>query len=105
MLWDGTSMFQFKLSYDKDQEPYIKTNLSGNALLRIAKLNKGCAFSYEEREVFKLTGLLPHQIETLEQQAARMYEQFQEHRSNLAKNIYLNVLHDYNETLFYKLLS
>ncbi len=98
-------MFKFKLSYDRNQEPYIQTNLNGEDLLRIAKLNKGCAFSLEERDIFALSGLLPHQIETLEQQAARMYEQFQENRSNLAKNIYLNVLHDYNETLFYKLLS
>lgn len=98
-------MFQFKLSYDQNHEPYIQTRLSGHALLRISKLNKGCSFSYEERDLFKLSGLLPHQIETLEQQTARMYEQFLEHRSNLSKNIYLNVLHDYNETLFYKLLS
>lgn len=98
-------MYQFKLSYDQNQEPYIQTTLSGQDLLRVSKLNKGCSFSYEERETFALTGLLPHQIETLEQQTARMYEQFQEHRTNLAKNIYLNVLHDYNETLFYKLLS
>lgn len=98
-------MFKFKLSYDKDHEPYIQTELSGHDLLRIAKFNKGCAFSYEEREAFQLTGLLPHQIETLEQQAARMYEQFQENHTNLGKNIYLNALHDYNETLFYKLIS
>ena len=51
---------------------------------------------------FGLTGLLPHQVETLEQQVARMYMQYQEHQTNLAKNIYLNVLHDYNETLFYQ---
>ena len=98
-------MFEIKLSYDNKHEPYIKTDLSGHDLLRISKLNKGCSFSYEEREIFGLTGLLPHQIETLEQQVARMYEQFQENHTNLGKNIYLNVLHDYNETLFYKLTS
>ncbi|HSW70980.1 MAG TPA: NAD-dependent malic enzyme [Gammaproteobacteria bacterium] len=98
-------MFQIKLSYDKNHDPYIKIPFNGHDLLRISKLNKGCAFSLEERESFVLTGLLPHQIETLEQQTARMYEQFQEHHTNLAKNIYLNALYDYNETLFYKLLS
>src|SRR4029079_3350079 len=56
-------------------------------------------------DAFGLTGLLPHQVETLEQQTARMYMQYQEHHTNLGKNIYLNVLHDYNETLFYKLVS
>jgi malate dehydrogenase (oxaloacetate-decarboxylating) len=98
-------MFEIKLSYDNKHEPYIKTDLSGHDLLRISKLNKGCSFSYEEREIFGLTGLLPHQIETLEQQTARMYEQFQENHTNLGKNIYLNALHDYNEVLFYKLIS
>ena len=52
-----------------------------------------------------MAGLLPHQVETLEQQVARMYVQYHEHHTNLGKNIYLNVLHDYNETLFYKLVS
>jgi len=98
-------MFELKVSYDQNNEPYIATSLMGDNLLRIARLNKGCAFTYEERETFQLTGLLPHQIETLEQQVARMYEQFQEHHTNLGKNIYLNALHDYNETLFYKLIS
>lgn len=98
-------MFEFKLSYNKNNEPYVATSLSGYALLSSAQLNKGCAFSYEEREIFQLTGLLPHQVETLEQQVARMYEQFHEHSTNLGKNIYLNVLHDYNQTLFYKLVS
>lgn len=83
----------------------IETSLKGHDLLATAKLNKGCAFTYEERKCFDLEGLLPHQVETLDQQVARMYAQYNEHRSNLSKNIYLNVLHDYNETLFYKLVS
>lgn len=84
---------------------HIDTQLTGQDLLSSSKLNKGCAFNQEEREIFDLVGLLPTQHETLEQQVARMYAQFQEHRTNLGKNIYLNVLHDYNETLFYKLVS
>lgn len=84
---------------------HIETSLTGSDLLNTPKLNKGCAFTQAERDMFGLTGLLPHQIETLEQQAARMYVQYQEHHTNLGKNIYLNVLHDYNETLFYKLVS
>lgn len=84
---------------------HIVTDLTGYDLLGDPKLNKGCAFTQEERALFKLEGLLPLQVETLEQQVARMYAQYNEHRSNLGKNIYLNVLHDYNETLFYKLVS
>lgn len=99
-------MHQFKIIQNETGEiSHIETNLMGEELLSTPKLNKGCAFNQDERELFSLTGLLPHQVETLEQQATRMYEQYNEHHSNLGKNIYLNVLHDYNETLFYKLAS
>ena len=99
-------MYEFKLAENNENgEPVIETSLTGDDLLSASKLNKGCAFTQEERERFNLLGLLPHQIETLEQQVARMHVQFHEHHTNLGKNIYLNVLHDYNETLFYKLAS
>lgn len=99
-------MFEFKTIYNNEGSvSHIETSLTGNDLLSTSKLNKGCAFTHEERETFGLTGLLPFQVETLEQQVARMYVQYHEHHSNLGKNIYLNVLHDYNETLFYKLAS
>lgn len=99
-------MFEFKIIRDADGKiNHIKTALSGNDLLSTAKLNKGCAFTTEERERFHLSGLLPTYVETLDQQVARMHMQFHEQGSNLGKNIYLNVLHDYNETLFYKLAS
>lgn len=99
-------MFEFNIiTNDAGNVDHIETRLTGDDLLSSSRLNKGCAFSYEERELFNLTGLLPPLIETLDQQAARMYIQFHEHHTNLSKNIYLNVLHDYNETLFYKLVS
>lgn len=99
-------MFDFKTKRDdQGKVSFIETPLTGNALLNTAKLNKGCAFPLHERKEFNLTGLLPDRVETLEQQAARMYMQYHEQHSNLSKNIYLNVLHDYNETLFYKLIS
>lgn len=99
-------MFKFNIIDDADgQIPHLETPLAGYDLLSNPKLNKGCAFTLEERDQFGLTGLLPQNIETLEEQAARMYIQFSEHHTNLSKNIYLHVLHDYNETLFYKLAS
>lgn len=84
---------------------HIETALESDDLLGTPKLNKGCAFNAEERAIFQLNGLLPHYTETLEQQVARMYAQYSEHKTNISKNIYLNVLLDYNETLFYKLIS
>ncbi len=99
-------MHKFDIIYDDQGTPIaIETALTGNDLLNTSKLNKGCAFTNAERDMFDLTGLLPNQVETLEQQVARMSMQYKEHVSNLGKHIYLNVLHDYNETLFYRLVS
>ena len=81
------------------------SDLRGKALLSDALQNKGCAFSDEERLEKGLLGLLPHRVETLEEQAQRHYEQFESFQTNMEKNIYLNVLLNTNETLFYYLLS
>lgn len=99
-------MHKFDLIQDANGEMVsIETSLTGYELLSNPKLNKGAAFSREERDLFLLNGLLPYHVETLEQQVSRMYVQYREHQSHLSKNIYLNVLHDYNETLFYNLVS
>ena len=68
-------------------------------------LNRGVAFSAAEREALGLTGRLPAAVLTLEEQAERAYRQLQLQGSDLAKNVYLEQLHDRNETLYYRLLS
>jgi malate dehydrogenase (oxaloacetate-decarboxylating) len=68
-------------------------------------LNRGVAFSAAEREALGLTGRLPSAVLTLEEQARRAYRQLQDQGSDLAKNVYLEQLHDRNETLYYKLLG
>lgn len=99
-------MFEFKIIYNEEGGiSRLETGLQGNNLLTSPKLNKGCAFTEQERSLFGLKGLLPYQVETLNQQVARMYIQYLEHHTNIGRNIYLNVLHDYNETLFYKLAT
>jgi malate dehydrogenase (oxaloacetate-decarboxylating) len=83
----------------------ITTKLRGQALLREPLLNKGTAFSLEERALLGLNGLLPPQVKTLDQQAARAYGQYRRQPDELAKNVYLTALHDRNEVLFYRLLT
>ncbi|MGD9152846.1 MAG: NAD-dependent malic enzyme [Gammaproteobacteria bacterium] len=83
----------------------IETSLSGDDLLRSPVLNKGTAFTAEERETFNLLGKLPPKIETLTEQATRAYQQFRNQPSELAKYFFLNDLHNCNETLFYKLVG
>jgi malate dehydrogenase (oxaloacetate-decarboxylating) len=73
-------------------------------LLDTPLLNKGTAFSPEERTELGLTGLLPPQAETLDEQALRAYEAFRRKPDDLERHIYLRALQDTNEVLFYKLL-
>jgi malate dehydrogenase (oxaloacetate-decarboxylating) len=68
-------------------------------------VNHGVAFSAAEREALGLTGRLPAAVLTLEEQTERAYRQLQQQGSDLAKNVYLEQLHDRNETLYYRLLS
>jgi malate dehydrogenase (oxaloacetate-decarboxylating) len=76
----------------------------GHALLDNPRRTKGTAYSEDERAELGLLGLLPPQVETLEQQTARAYEAFASRSSDLDKHIYLRALQDTNEVLFYRLL-
>jgi malate dehydrogenase (oxaloacetate-decarboxylating) len=78
---------------------------SGPALLTTPLLNKGSAFSAEERASFNLTGLLPPRYETIEEQAARCYRQYLSFDTDINKHIYLRAIQDKNETLFYRLVQ
>lgn len=76
----------------------------GHALLDNPFRTHGTAYTEEERTQLGLLGLLPPQVETLEQQAARAYRAFQTRASDLDKHIYLRALQDTNEVLHYRLL-
>jgi malate dehydrogenase (oxaloacetate-decarboxylating) len=76
----------------------------GMSLLDTPVLNKGTAFTEEERTRFGLHALLPPHAETLDQQVARAYEAFQKKDNDLERHIYLRALQDTNEVLFYRLL-
>ncbi|WHN66570.1 NAD-dependent malic enzyme [Cysteiniphilum sp. QT6929] len=96
----------FKVITNKDgQTQEIQTSLSAHELMDNPLLNKGTAFSKEERDTFDLHGKLPIQVESLSSQLMRVYRQFQEKNDNIQKNIFLNTLHDSNTTLFYKFCS
>jgi len=66
--------------------------------------NRGVAFTAAEREALGLTGRLPSGILTLDQQARRAYRQLQVQDGDLAKNVYMEQLHDRNEVLYFKVL-
>ena len=66
--------------------------------------NRGVAFTLAEREALGLTGRLPSGVLTLEEQARRVWLQLQAQGDDLAKNVYMEQLHDRNEVLYYKVL-
>lgn len=82
----------------------MQTNQTGTRMLGLRELNKGSAFTAEERDTFLLTGKLPDSVETLEEQVTRCYQQLQEKNTPLGKNLYLNGLRQSNITLFYRLV-
>lgn len=89
-----------------DSAPYpLYIPYAGPALLTTPLLNKGSAFSQEERTNFNLTGLLPPRYETIEEQAERAYRQYLSFDTNLNKHIYLRAIQDKNETLYYRLVQ
>ena len=84
---------------------HYETQSRGLAVLNSPRLNKGTAFTVDERKSLGLTGLLPPDITTLDTQVARSYIQYERLPDALSKNIYLTALHDRNEVLFYRLFS
>ena len=78
---------------------------AGNTLLELPLLNKGSAFTAEERKNFNLHGLIPHVAETIEEQSQRSYQQYCAFNDAINKHIYLRNIQDTNETLFYHLIE
>ncbi|MEW5733692.1 MAG: NAD-dependent malic enzyme [Thermodesulfobacteriota bacterium] len=76
----------------------------GAAILRDPALNKGSAFTEEERDVLGIRGLLPPRVHTMEEQVMRILENLRRARTNLEKYIFLTGLQDRNKTLFYRVI-
>ena len=87
-------------------EPELQnTAFAGQRLLDDPLLNKGSAFSETERSELGLLGLLPLHASTIEEQLARVYENYQRKDNDIERYVFLTALQDRNETLFYALLQ
>ncbi len=94
-----------KLSKQNKTRRPLEIRYSGPELLEMSLLNKGNAFSAEERRVFDIEGLLPLAIESIEEQSSRAYQQFSSFREDLEKHVFLRNIQDTNETLYFKLIT
>ena len=83
----------------------LEALVTGPELLEDPMLNRGTAFTREERKALGLIGLLPSAFTPLEEQVKRCYAQYQEIEDDLRKHLFLDALQDTNEVLFYRLLS
>jgi malate dehydrogenase (oxaloacetate-decarboxylating) len=83
----------------------VETSRTGSSLLEYPLLNKGTAFSEQERIALGLRGLLPPHVENMQSQIERAYEALQQKSVDIEKHIYLRALQDTNETLFYGLVQ
>ncbi len=81
------------------------TTLRGRQVLADPRINKGTAFSDDERRELGVTGLIPSGHVTLDGQVSRVYAQYQKQATDLARNVLLNEVHDRNEVLYYRLLT
>lgn len=87
-----------------DSDP-LEIEVGGRSLLTEPLLNKGLAFTVEERSEFGLHGLLPPHIETLEEQVERRLIAVRRLRTDSEKYHFLSDLQDENETLYYALIT
>jgi malate dehydrogenase (oxaloacetate-decarboxylating) len=83
----------------------VDIELEGIALLTDPLLNKGSAFTEEERGEFHLHGLLPPHVGTLDEQVERRLKGLRKFETDLERYVFLRGLQDTNETLFYALLT
>lgn len=82
-----------------------KVKIKGRALLEDPYLNKGTAFTLEERRAFNIEGRLPNRVETIGEQVARSYEQYLSFSNSLNKYLFLRNLQDFSRTEFYALVQ
>ena len=92
------------MKYRITAEGVLETGLSGFDLINFPMLNKGTAFTENERTDFALHGLLPPHVGNLEDQAARRLKALRDRQTDFGRYAYLRDLQDTNETLFYAVL-
>ncbi len=101
----GEEVKHLAMKYRVTPDGILETSLSGFDLMNFPMLNKGTAFSEDERTEFALHGLLPPHVGCLEDQAARRLKALRNFETDFQRYAYLRDLQDTNETLFYAVLS
>lgn len=83
----------------------VRIRVRGRAVLALPMINQGTAFRTADREALHISGLLPPGVTSMNTQLKKVYQQYLEQPTNLAKSVYLEGIHDRNEVLYYRLLA
>ena len=89
----------------QNKDSSIGTELRARNLLNEPILNKGTAFSSEERKALNISGMLPAKVESIEEQCLRSRDKYDRLHTDLERHIFLRALHDVNTVLFYAFVS
>src|SRR3970040_692397 len=95
----------YDVKRDTDGNRYLEVYVTGLLLHQIPLLNKGTAFTKDERRLLGLEGLLPPHIAEMSSQLDRVYRRFRLQTLPLEQHIYLRNLQDRNAALFYALVA
>ena len=82
----------------------LRTRKSGKDILLDPLWNKSLAFSYSERDRLGIRGLVPPVVRTLDEQVARAMHHMRNQPDDVAKNLYLQDIHNRNETMYHRIL-
>src|SRR5262249_13424201 len=88
-LHKGAFMQQYVRKVDANGQSYVETDLSGYMLTRSPLLNKGTAFTIEERKELGLLGTLPPHVTPLAEQVQQSYDNFSNFQTPLDKHVFL----------------
>ncbi len=95
--------FDYKI--DSDNNRSMEVSINGMLLLRLAAVNKGTAFTLQERIDLGLDGLLPPFVATLEEQIERLYFSYQKLPDDISKYQFLRAIQERSVVLFFALLE
>jgi malate dehydrogenase (oxaloacetate-decarboxylating)(NADP+) len=101
--WRSSSR-SFSIILEKSFPKPLKVEAKGSEILRNSLWNKGMAFDLPERDRLNLRGLLPPRLKTLEQQLERTMRHIRAEPDPVKKNLYLQDLHNRNETLYHRII-
>lgn len=95
----------FDLKVNDQHKKYLEVYCNGLQLLRLSALNKGTAFTDEERIALGFDGLLPPRVVSQQEQVNRLYKGFTEQATDIDKYQFVRAVQERNEVLFYALIS